>query len=130
MASDDFYTFPAKQRLQQINAGRAQALADLEVAKAHSDYESAGQAVQQIADLDAQRANLVALHRQYVDSQTPLAPPELTQEEKHAKPWDRMSWEDGLDLARTSKYGRDLDASDPNVQAGFREVMARRARGE
>ena len=41
-----------------------------------------------------------------------------------------MTWQDGLDLARTSKYGADIDANDPNVQAGFREVMARRARGE
>jgi hypothetical protein len=70
------------------------------------------------------------LHQQYVASQTPPAPVELTPEEKHAKPWDRMTWQDGLDLARTSKYGADIDANDPNVQAGFREVMARRQRGE
>jgi hypothetical protein len=49
MASDDFYTFSARQRLQQINAGRAQALADLEFAKAASDYDSAGASVQTIA---------------------------------------------------------------------------------
>ena len=54
MASEDFYTFSARQRLQQISAGRAQALADLEVAKASADYDSAGQAVQQIANLDAE----------------------------------------------------------------------------
>ncbi len=130
MASDDFYTFSARQRLQQISAGRAQALADLEVAKASADYDSAGQAVQQIANLDAEAKNLAALHEQYVASQTPPAPVELTAEERAAKPWDRMTWDDALDLARTSQFAKDLDHNDPHVQAGYREVMRRRARGE
>jgi hypothetical protein len=87
--------------------------------------------VQTLADLEASKRNVLALHNQYVRSQQPPpAPPELTAEEKAAKPWDKMTWEDGLDLAKTSKYGRDLDHSDPNVQAGYREVAARRARGE
>ena len=126
MASDDFYTFTARQRLQQINANRAQALADLEVCKANSDYESAAQAVQQIADLDSQRANLVALHRQYVESQTPVAPPELSQEEKHAKPIEAMNYGDVYEMANTSKYGVDENA----FRAGIAEVARRRARGE
>ena len=62
--ADDFYVFSAKQRLQQINAGRAQALADLEQ-KAASDYEGAAASVQQIANLDAEKNNLVALANQY-----------------------------------------------------------------
>jgi hypothetical protein len=119
MASDDFYTFSARQRLQQINAGRAQALADLEVAKAGSDYDSAGQAVQQIANLDAEARNVVALHEQYVASQTPPAPVELTAEERAAKPWDRMDWDDALALARTSQFGKNLTHDDPNVRAGY-----------
>ncbi|MFY9877796.1 MAG: hypothetical protein WAK39_00110, partial [Pseudolabrys sp.] len=68
MASDDFYSFSARQRLQQIDAGRAQALPDLEAAKANADYDSAGQAVQQIADLDAEARNVAALHELYVAS--------------------------------------------------------------
>ena len=125
MAADDYYTHLARQQIQRLDASRAQALADLEAAKASNDYESAGEAVQVLADLEAKKANVLALHGRYVDSQTPSAPVELTAEEKAAKPWDKMTWEDGLDLARTSKYGRDLDHSDPNVQ-----VMARRQRGE
>ena len=130
MASDDFYTYSARQRLQQINAGRAQALADLEVAKAQADYDFAGAAVQQIADLEAQRQSLVNLHDQYIRSQQPPEQPEVTAEERFARPLERMTWEDGLDVSRNSQYGKDLDANDPNVQAGFREVMRRRARGE
>ena len=60
IASDDFYSYSARQRLQQINANRAQALADLEVAKANADYNAAGFAVQQVADLEAQRQALVS----------------------------------------------------------------------
>ena len=128
--ADDFYTFSARQRLQQINAGRAQALADLEVAKAQADYDSAGAAVQQIADLEAQRQAIVNLHDQYIRSQTPPEQPEASAEERFARPWDRMTWDDALDLARNSQYGKDLDHSDPSVQAGYREVQRRRGRGE
>jgi hypothetical protein len=130
MASDDFYSFSARQRLQQINADRAQCLADLEQAKAASDYESAASSVQEIANLEAQRQALVNLHDQYVRSQQVPEAPELTPEEKAARPWDKMNWQDGLDLARTSKYGADLDHNDPNVQAGYAEVVRRRQRGE
>jgi hypothetical protein len=35
--ADDFHTFSARQRLQQISAARAQSLADLEQCKAKRD---------------------------------------------------------------------------------------------
>jgi len=130
MAADDYYTHLARQQIQRLNAERAQALANLEAAKATADYDSAGTAVQDLADIEAKKANIVALHQQYVRSQEPVPPPELTPEERFAKPWDRMDWQDGLDLARTSKYGKDLSHDDPAVVAGYREVMARRQRGE
>ena len=72
--------------------------------------------MQELADIEAKKANIVALHSQYVQSQQVSEPPELTPEEKAAKPWDKMDWDDGLELARTSKYGADIDANDPNVQ--------------
>ena len=42
----------------------------------------------------------------------------------------RMTWDDALDLARNSKFGKDLTHDDPYVRAGYAEVMARRQRGE
>ena len=89
-----------------------------------------GDAEEEMARADSREQNLVELHQQYVASQAPPEPVELTPEEKHAKPWDRMDWQDGLDLARTSKYGDDLSHNDPNVVAGYAEVMRRRQRGE
>jgi hypothetical protein len=41
-----------------------------------------------------------------------------------------MDWNDALELAKTSKYGKGLSWHDQNVQAGYREAVARRARGE
>lgn len=128
MAADDYYTHLARQQLQRLDANKAQTLADLAAAKANSDYETAGTAVSELADIEAKRQNLVALHDQYVRSQQTYEPPELTAEEKFAKPWDRMTLEDGLDLARTSKYGKDLDFNDPNVVAGYRHMLANRGK--
>jgi hypothetical protein len=128
--ADDFYSFAANQRLAQIEAQRAQSLADLANAKANSDYESAAASVQQIANLEAEKTNVANLHRSYVASQTPPTPPELSAEERAAKPLHRMDFNDGLELARTSKYGKPLDWNDPHVRAGYAEAMARRARGE
>ena len=126
MASDDFYTFSARQRLQQINANRAQSLADLEVAKSNSDYESAAASVQEIANLEAQRQALVNLHSQYVASQTPPAPVELTPEEKAAKPIAAMDYGDVWEMSATSKYGDSINL----FRAGMAEVARRRAKGE
>lgn len=91
MAADDYYTHLARQQLQRLDANKAQTLADLAAAKANSDYETAGTAVSELADIEAKRQNLVALHEQYVRSQTPVQAPELTPEERFAKPWDRIT---------------------------------------
>jgi hypothetical protein len=126
MAADDFYTFSARHRLQQISAERAQWLANLEQAKASADYDIGAQAEQAIANLDAETQNLHALHNRYVASQTPPAPPELTQEEKAAKPIHAMDYGDVYEMSQNSKYGVDPDL----FRAGMAEVARRRARGE
>lgn len=126
MAADDYYTHLARQQLQRLDANKAQTLADLAAARANSDYETAGTAVQELADLESKRQNLVALHDQYVRSQYVPEAPEPTPEEKFARPWDRMSLQDGLDLAKTSKYGKDLSFDDPNVIAGYNHMIANR----
>jgi hypothetical protein len=130
MAADDFYTYSARQRLAQIDAAKAQSLANLAQCKATADYENAAIEVQQIANCEAEKANLIALHDQYVASQTPPAQSELSAEERASKPLHRMDWNDALELAKTSKYGKGLSWHDQNVQAGYREAVARRARGE
>jgi hypothetical protein len=128
--ADDFYTFAANQRLAQIDATKSRALADLAEQKAASDYEGAAASVQSIANAEAERANLIALHKSYVVSLTPPVPPAMSREERDAKPWQKMDWNDALEIARTSKYAKDLNHDDPNVAAGYREAMARRGRGD
>jgi hypothetical protein len=126
----DFYSDSARRRLEQIEAERAAALADLAAHRANSDYESAGNAIQQVANLDAERANLGTLYQQYVASQTPPSPPELTAEERAAKPWSKMDWSDVVELTRGSRHAKNIKPDDPNMVAGWRETQRRRARGE
>lgn len=119
----DFYSDSAQKRLAMIEAERASALADLAAHRANSDYESAGNAIQQVANLDSERANLVQLYNSYVQSQTPVSPPELSAEEKAAKPVNRMDYRDVYEMAKGSKHGVDDDA----FRQGMAEVRRRRA---
>ena len=126
MPNDDYYTAIARQQWAQLDAERAQIHSALAYAKANGDDESARNAVQELADVEAKRASLVALHEQYRASQAPAQQPELTQEEKNALPWDKMNYGHVFELASASKYGVDPDA----FRAGIQEVARRRARGE
>jgi hypothetical protein len=56
----DWYVDIGRQRLAELNAGRAQAQADLELAKSTGDTDAASTALQNIADIDAAQANLAA----------------------------------------------------------------------
>ena len=128
--ADDFYTSAAQQRFAELEASRAQSLANLQSAKATGDQYSASAAVQELANIDAEVRNLTDLHSRYVQSQNPPPAPEISKEQRAAKNWTEMTPDDALELARNSKYGRDLDWNDPNVRAGFQEAQRRRARGE
>jgi hypothetical protein len=128
--SDDFYTQSARQRLERINAERAAAQADLAAYRANADYDSAGQAIQQIANLDAEEANLGNLYNRYVASQQPRQPEYFTPEERAARPIEKMGWNDAVELARTSRYGKNIRSDDPAMIAGWHEAQRRRSRGE
>jgi hypothetical protein len=124
--ADDFYLESGKARLQEIAVERADALASLERAKLQSDYDTAGQCVQQLANLDAESANMMNLYNRYWHSQNPPQPPEPTKEERMAKPWDRMNYADVWEMSK-SKYGPPDEAM---FRAGMAEAARRRARGE
>jgi hypothetical protein len=128
--SDDFYTQSARQRLEQIEAERTAAQADLAAHKANSDSYSAGQTIQTLANLAAEQQNLTTLYNNYVQSQQPRQREYLSPEERHARPIHKMTWDDAVDLARQSKYGKNLRSDDPNMIAGWHESQRRRSRGE
>jgi len=123
--SEDFYSDAARRQMELIRVERSAAAADLESARANSDYDTAATAVQQIANLDAAAANLGNLYQRHVQSQQPPAPIELSAEEKAAKPVNRMDYRDVYEMAKTSKHGVDDNA----FRAGMAEV-ARRKRDE
>jgi hypothetical protein len=128
--SDDFYSLAAQRRAQELEAARSQELATLQSARVTSDYEAAATSVATIANIDAEYRNIVELHDQYVRSQQPPTKRELTNEEFLAKPPEAMDWSDSVRIARTSKFGANLDFNDPGMIAGYREALARRGRGE
>jgi hypothetical protein len=124
--SEDFYTASARQRLERINAETAACQADLAAHKANGDYDSAGQTIQQLANLAAEQDNLSRLYNNYVQSQQPRQPRELTDQERLAKPVHRMDYGDVWQMANTGKYGVD----EAKFRAGMAEVQRRKARGE
>jgi hypothetical protein len=126
----DFYIDAAAKRVQQLDAERAAAQADLVAHKASGDYDSASEAVQRIANIDAEARNVEDLYHRYVASQTPPQAPPSTDQERLAKPWNRMDASDVLELTRTSKYAKGITWEDPYMRAGYSEAMRRRARGE
>jgi hypothetical protein len=128
--ASDWYVERGMERLAQINAERAQAVADLEAARARYDDDGAGEAIQRVADLDAAAASINNLYYRYAASQTPPPQRVLTPEERAAKPISAMNWDDLVDMVRTSKYAKDISPSDENMIAGYYEAQRRRARGE
>jgi hypothetical protein len=127
--AEDFYVSAAAQRLSRLDAEKQQSLADLARARSNADYESAAYSIQQIANLEAERANLINLHQQYQASINPPRPPEPSKEERAARRWDQMDATDILNLARTSRHAADLQPDDPAFVAGMNEVIRRRQRG-
>jgi hypothetical protein len=128
--SNDFYLNAAQQRAAELEMELSAAKTDLLTYRHNSDLQAAGEAVQRIANLTAEQSNLRGLVEGYVQSQQPRQPEQRTQEELEHLPWHKMTADDGLQLARTSKYGKSLDWSDPNVRSGYAEAQRRRSRGE
>jgi hypothetical protein len=123
--ADDPYIAAGRHRVAVIDAAISQAQADLQAHVVNNDLESAGESEQQIANLRADRQNLLNLHAEYQRSQTP--PPEPSEAELQAMPVQNMSHNQWFNyLQKTTKHGVDVDA----YRRGVAEVAARRARGE
>src|SRR4051812_8924521 len=128
--ADDYYVDIARQRVAQLEADRAEMLGGLARAKADSNDYAATELLQGIANNDAEVRNLHQLHNDYMAAKNPPPQVPLSREEWRARPVERMTAEDGLAVARNSKYGGSLDWNDPHVRAGWEEAQRRRARGE
>jgi hypothetical protein len=123
--ADDFYSRAWQHQMALLDAQKAANLADLQSHRVNGDVEAAGAVELELANTEAARANLVALHNQYIQSQQP--PPPESAEVKAAKPIGQMTYADIYEMsAGGSKLGVDPDA----FQRGIAEVQRRRARGE
>ena len=71
MSNEDYYTAIAKHRIDQIDAESAAHQATLMQFRAEGDMDGGAHAAQQIANLAAERQNILALHQQHVNATAP-----------------------------------------------------------
>ena len=121
----DFYQESAEARMERLNFQRQMALTNLQEARMTGDVHGGGEYAQEIADIDAAKANLVKLHNNYLQSQQPVHQEQTDQEYMHKAP-ERMDYNDSYRIASKSKHGVDEAA----FRAGIAEVQRRKARGE
>jgi hypothetical protein len=122
--SDD-YIEAGKRRFAVLEAARAAAVADIQAHRVNHDEEAMAEAIQTVANLDADLANLNNLYSRYI--QSTQAPPEPDEATLQAMPVQNMSHNQWFNyLNKTTKHGLDVDA----YRRGVAEVAARRARGE
>lgn len=128
---DDDLVEGVERQYKIINAARSHTQAQLDEYRADNNSYGIAEALQEIANLDSSARNLSDLVQRHTQSQQRQAPIPQTPEELRVKPAEKMTWQDGLDVAISgSKYGKDLSFDDPNVRAGYAEVMRRRQAGE
>jgi hypothetical protein len=130
MTQNDFYFSAAQQRAAELEMELSAAKTDLLTFRHSQDLQQACEAVQRIANFTAEQSNLRSLCEGYIASQQPRQPEVPSEEELQHRSWDKMTPDDALRLARTSKYGKDLDWNNRDVIAGWHESQRRRHRGE
>jgi hypothetical protein len=128
---DDDLVQGVEQQIKVLRAARSHSEALLAEYRADGNTYGIAEQLQEIANLDSSARNLTDLAQRHARAQQ--APPQIpqTREELRVKPAERMTPQDGLDVATAnSKYGKGLDWNDPNVRRGWEEVQRRRSRGE
>ena len=122
----DFLEDVANARLEVIAAQTQRALADISEAKASADYSGGMEAVQRIADLEAEKANLMRLHGQYRQSQAP--PPQPRHDAWQEKRVEEMTPLDAFNMINaTSRYGKQTAAE---YNAGMADLQRRKDLGD
>src|SRR5713101_8077613 len=94
--NDEFYADAAQQRLNELNAERMRAQHDLAISLSQGDREAAGREIQDIADIDAKQANLLALAQREADRNQP--PPARRHDAWTTKRSDEMDYEDAYHM--------------------------------
>ena len=106
MSQNDFYLQVAARQMAQLEAERAAHLARPPSELFEPRFGRCRRVTQALADNQVARENLTTLCNQYVASQQPPQKPYETPEQKAAKPWSQMGWDDIVDLTRTSRFAR------------------------
>ena len=117
----DFYLEAARQRQNELAAERQAALADLAAHRANGDTASAAQAVQQLANNQAEEQNLQALCNDYLQQQQGPQRPYVSEEARAARRPEEMDQEDMAQVMNQSRYsGKGFTAQDyDNLRRGL-----------
>jgi hypothetical protein len=106
-----------RQQVAKIDAALTRATADYQEAVTSGDEETAGLAMQNYADLAAQKNNLLSAYHQQLAAEQAAQPRQLTREQVNAMnledmgPEVRKWW-----MSQQSKHGFDPNAYDAGVE--------------
>lgn len=130
MANKDDIAQSVERTWFRLEAESKMQAAAIDQARADGDDYALDTAVENYRAAERAKRQLLEDNQHWIASQNPQQPPQASKEERAARPWDKMNWDDALDVARTSRYAGNLRHDDPAVQAGYAEVQRRRRAGE
>jgi hypothetical protein len=127
--SAELYDYGYRYVMAQMTAEKKQKEAEMALCEGRGDSDGWGEASREWAkiDDDMERYHIKAV-RAAAQMRGPPPPPEPTPEERHARPWTHMDYNDVLQISNQSRHCRDnpLTWDDPHVQAGYRYALATR----
>src|SRR5262245_51898775 len=130
--SEDYTTAVARRRLAQIDAEIMQRQANYASHAAEGDVEAGMWEGQQIADLQAQRVNVINVYNQEMAARNPAPATPMTEGEIREMSPERLAQSpEAIEaIFAKSKYWNPKDTQDPEFQrrfyAGMEEVKRRR----
>src|SRR5262249_39726625 len=119
-----------QRQLERINAQMAEQNANFARARVEGDQDGMDYALQEWSNLENAATNLQNNYARQIAAAQAAQPRVPTLEERRARPFSAMDWNDVVDMTRQSKYARNIRADDPWMVAGYYEAQRRRSRGE
>jgi hypothetical protein len=127
--NDEFYVRSAGRRLNQINASRLQLQTNLAISLAQGDEDDAATEIQQIANLDAEQANLMAFAQREDARNQPRQQKTLTQDERVKRFGSEDAPVDWRDALAVINHGRPDSAkvSEAEYAEGYNRMKGNQA---
>lgn len=127
MNDDDPLVVAGQYRYNQLVAAEMQVQANIAAASAQGDLDSMSENIQTLGNIRQEKRNLTELHNEHIASKTPRIPEPLNDQERLAKPVEKMDWSDAYNMSKKSHSN--LRYTDPaeterRFNEGFSKGMA------